>query len=85
MNDDVFLQNAKPCPFCAYTKVGFNAWPVNAHGLFSHTEYTVYCKNCGAEGPNDLGKSGAVEIWNLRRKFYNAPDFVNEVDYEDNN
>lgn len=83
MNDDAFLQNAKPCPFCAYTKVGFNTWPIEFRSKLHHTEYTVWCKNCGAEGPNDLGMSGAVEMWNLRRKSYPAPDFVHEENKEE--
>jgi hypothetical protein len=30
------------------------------------TPYTVICDGCNAEGPADLGESGAIESWNTR-------------------
>ena len=59
---------SKPCPFCAYDGVRFEN--LNAE---THLEYSVMCTNCGAFGPNDLGKSGALEMWNLRRDKFPAP------------
>ena len=55
----------KKCPFCGYTKTRIEDWPVG-----DHTEYAVMCLNCGAFGPNDLGRSGAIESWNMRREVY---------------
>ena len=52
----------KPCPFCASPKTRIDEWPVALH-----TEYAVACENCGATGPYDLGVSGAIEMWNMRR------------------
>ena len=54
----------KPCPFCACPNVRIESWERG------HTEYAVMCLNCGAFGPNDLGKSGAVEAWDMRREEY---------------
>ena len=48
---------AKPCPFCGGKELelveDFDFWH-------------VYCINqdCQAEGPVDLGKSGAIDKWN---------------------
>lgn len=63
----------KKCPFCAYTGNRIEAWEVRGH-----IEYAVMCLNCGALGPNDLGKSGAVEMWDIRREEYPGPT-ANEV------
>ena len=58
-------EDLKPCPFCAYTKTRIESWVVASYS--SYTEYAVMCENCGAFGPNDLGKSGAAVMWNMRR------------------
>ena len=52
----------KPCPFCANTNLA-----TEAEMRGNHKEYWVACCNCGAEGPADLGWSGAEEAWNMRR------------------
>jgi hypothetical protein len=57
------------CPFCAYTKHRVESWTVG-ESRGQHTEYAVMCLNCGAFGPNDLGESGAVEGWNMRREVH---------------
>jgi hypothetical protein len=62
----------KPCPFCAYDKARIEKWEVG-EGRGKHVEYAVVCENCGCFGPNDLGWSGAVEMWNMRRKEFPAP------------
>ena len=56
------MQDRKPCPFCASPKTRIDEWPVALH-----TEYAGACEHCGATGPYDLGVSGAIEMWNLRR------------------
>lgn len=56
----------KACPFCGNKKTLVASWTVFEHTQAEHLEYSVCCLNCGAEGPNDLGESGAVESWNLR-------------------
>jgi Lar family restriction alleviation protein len=48
-----------PCPFCneaEYLVVRMNE---------THWFYVV-CVHCQAEGPIDLGESGAIERWNTR-------------------
>ena len=66
------MPDRKPCPFCAYTK---NRIEKNAvlHTNSQHYEYYVTCENCGACGPTDLGESGAIEMWNLRRTEFPNP------------
>ena len=56
------FQASKPCPFCASTDNRIEEVPASGH-----MEYAVMCENCGAFGPNDLGQSGAVEMWDMRR------------------
>ncbi len=56
------FKHSKPCPFCASENLS-----VELLQVMGHNEYAVMCKNCGSFGPNDLGKSGAVEMWDLRR------------------
>jgi len=57
--------DTKPCPFCAYLKTRVDSYTSS----FGHhiTECAVACENCGATGPYDLGVSGAIEMWNMRR------------------
>lgn len=56
----------KKCPFCAYPKTRIECNVVGHTTM--HYEYVVICENCGATGPSDLGKSGAIESWNMRRR-----------------
>lgn len=57
----------KVCPFCGSEDLRIESWLVYPDAPSKHEEYAVVCGNCGAFGPNDLGKSGAEESWNLRR------------------
>lgn len=59
--------DCKPCPFCGVLNPSIEQAAVGT--LDRHFEYFVVCENCGATGPSDLGKSGAVEMWNLRREY----------------
>ena len=52
----------KPCPFCGHDIIKLESWQ-----NYDHTEYAGICQNCGAQGPNDLGTSGATEMWDMRR------------------
>jgi len=49
----------EPCPYCG-----------SEHAALKHRGpwYYVGCKDtqCQAEGPVDLGESGAIEAWNIR-------------------
>jgi len=56
--------DCKPCPFCGVLNPSIESKNISIHRL-----YWVMCNNCGAFGPNDLGKSGAVAMWNLRREY----------------
>lgn len=61
----------KPCPFCAARdQVKLDSWTVRENTNSPHTEWAVTCGNCGACGPNDVGASGAREMWNLRRETF---------------
>ena len=57
------LDNDKPCPFCANTDIVCGEEDLGEG-------WACWCNNCGAIGPNDLVWSGAIEMWNLRRKNY---------------
>lgn len=57
----------KNCPFCASDNLQLDSWIIGENTLSQHIEWSVVCQNCGACGPNDLGKSGAEEAWNTRR------------------
>ena len=50
----------KPCPFCASRDIVCEQTEIGEGWI-------VWCRNCGCFGPNDLGWSGAIEMWNLRR------------------
>ena len=70
----------KVCPFCDKTEHRIESW--NVEGGDNHTEYAVMCENCGAFGPNDLGKSGAIEMWNLRRPMNAATARAEQLEAE---
>lgn len=56
----------KPCPFCANPKdIRLESKQQSVNHILV---YFYVCYNCGAEGPFDLGKSGALKQWNMRRK-----------------
>ena len=54
------LDNDKPCPFCASRILRCEERDIGEGWI-------VWCANCGAFGPNDLGRPGAIEVWNMRR------------------
>ena len=56
----------RPCPFCAHTGTYIESYRVAAKG--SHVEYNLVCQNCGAQGPNDMSRSQAIKMWNMRRE-----------------
>ncbi len=53
------MDELKACPFC-----GKN----NGKIMYSDSRNWkwVHCDKCGADGPADLGESGAIEHWNTR-------------------
>jgi hypothetical protein len=55
-------ETALPCPFCGSTETAFAR-----KGIY----LVVQCWNidCQADGPLDLGKSGALAKWNERLPF----------------
>lgn len=61
------MTQRKNCPFCANDNLQLDSWIVGEDAPSQHIEWSVACQNCGAYGPNDLGKSGAEEAWNIRR------------------
>jgi hypothetical protein len=58
--DEFPTENDKSCPFCASREIVCEQTDVGEGWI-------VWCRNCGAFGPNDLGWSGAIEMWNMRR------------------
>ncbi len=54
------LDNDKRCPFCASRSL-------KCEDIGIGESWICWCGNCGAIGPNDLGWSGAIEMWNMRR------------------
>ena len=62
------MGDLKQCPFCASANVELQHWTVRDNGGRYHWEYAIVCGNCGAFGPSDLGESGAIEMWNMRRE-----------------
>lgn len=57
----------KPCPHCGYHKFMMEAHRIREGRTDEHEEFQVVCLNCSSFGPNDLGVSGAVDMWNMRR------------------
>ena len=57
----------KNCPFCGSIEHLVASWAALEHTQAEHLEYAVWCLKCGADGPNALDESGAIEGWNLRR------------------
>lgn len=59
------MDELKPCPFCGTPE------PFILH---VDGRYSVLCSHtdCGAEGPVDLGRSGAIEAWNTRAETVKA-------------
>lgn len=54
------LDRDKSCPFCASKDIKCGDADIGEG-------WVCWCANCGAIGPNDLGWSGAIEMWNMRR------------------
>jgi hypothetical protein len=68
------MDEHKPCPFCASLDLHEREHYIQHH-VNGHHEWTIICNNCGAEGPNDLGISGAWHMWDMRRETFPAPGF----------
>lgn len=69
------MNELKPCPFCGKNKQQLSTFTALEGQRGEHKEYAIFCGNCGASGPNDLGQTGAEEMWNLRRRDV-APDLL---------
>ena len=73
---------ANECPFCGGNNL---AWETVEHN--QATMWSVVCRNddCFAQGPIDLGKSGAISKWNMDeynpivKQTYDIP-FVSKMD-----
>jgi len=64
------MNEIKQCPFCASKDTEVRKFVAQEGSPGKHFEHAVMCLNCGAYGPNDLGESGAIEAWNMRRKTF---------------
>ena len=58
--DEFPTEQDKSCPFCASRDLVCEQTEIGEGWI-------VWCGNCGCFRPNDLGWSGAIEMWNLRR------------------
>jgi len=65
------MSKLKPCPFCGYVEV--------TKVFRDDTWYYVICDKCGACGPADLGKSGAIEAWNERKEPKSHDEVLNDT------
>ena len=63
MTKSIILQEKEICPFCASNDIRHEQ-DTQANGV---KVWVCWCGNCGAFGPTDLGWSGAIEKWNMRR------------------
>ena len=61
------MDELKPCPFCGSKEVR-----ADKDGMW----WTVGCTDCFAEGPSDLGESGAIAAWNERQPDTAATDLL---------
>ena len=59
-NAEFPIHDDKQCPFCASRNLKCEERDIGEG-------WVCWCANCGAIGPNDLGWSGAIESWNMRR------------------
>jgi len=57
-----------PCPFCASTNNEIGSFQSDAND--KHTEFAIYCNNCGAVGPNEISAGEAVKSWKMRRETF---------------
>ena len=63
MTKSIILQEKEICPFCASNDIRHEQ-DTQDNGV---KIWVCWCGNCGAFGPTDLGWSGAIEKWNMRR------------------
>jgi len=52
----------KPCPFCEEAEFIV----VQSKRRFNMYFHYVFCQVCGARGPINIDKQGAIEAWNRR-------------------
>ena len=69
----------KPCPFCNSTNLKLESEWIDPDGLYGHEEWIVWCRNCGAIGPNQLSDTEAMRLWNLRRPMDSVMEHVNNA------
>lgn len=54
-------ETPKPCPFCAGAELEMTRG--------DKKNWWIQCNDCGAIGPWDIGKSGAMDAWNRAERF----------------
>jgi hypothetical protein len=72
LTKSIIMKETKNCPFCASIEIRCETSKVGEG-------WVCWCANCGAIGPNDLGWSGAVESWNLRRPMDKVMEHINNA------
>ena len=56
---DVRVLDAKPCPFCASTSLGFYEY------VYAR-QFAVACNMCGGQGPRRSSTDDALKMWSRR-------------------
>jgi Lar family restriction alleviation protein len=56
----LFLDRAKPCPFCGSTNLAFTSFDKRIKFFF------LVCRKCFAIAPMTISRKKAVEKWNRR-------------------
>ena len=67
-------QALKPCPFCKSEAKHFER-----HNPMSKWRHSVDCEKCGASGPVEATKAGAISAWNTRTTSLAAQDGLVEA------
>lgn len=56
-------EDYQPCPFCTTNQTALDTDVVWDGESYVHF---VVCENCGAEGPRDIDRDDAIDLWNGR-------------------
>ena len=75
MSKSTILKEKECCPFCASNDIKHEQ-DTQENGV---EVWVCWCGNCGSFGPTDLGWSGAIAMWNLRRPRADLLDALKEI------
>jgi Lar family restriction alleviation protein len=69
----------KPCPFCGSNHLTGETAIVPGDVKMQQEENRIICLNCGAQGPNELTRQKALDMWNMRRREFPAPYMTKKI------